>query len=40
MAVNGGSEGLYCCIMGLVNPEEEVIIFDPAYDFYKERLLG
>ena len=38
VGVNGGSEGLYCCIMGLVNPGEEVIIFDPAYDVYRPQV--
>lgn len=34
----GGSEALYCCIMGLVNEGEEVIIFDPAYDVYRPQV--
>jgi aspartate/methionine/tyrosine aminotransferase len=34
----GGSEALYCCIMGLVNEGQEVIIFDPAYDVYRPQV--
>lgn len=34
----GGSEALYCCILGLVNEGEEVIIFDPAYDCYRPQV--
>lgn len=31
-------EGLYCAIMGLVNPGEEVILFDPSYDCYRPQV--
>lgn len=36
--VSGGVEGLYCAIMGLVNPGEEVILFDPSYDCYRPQV--
>jgi len=35
---NGGVEALYCSIMGLVNPGEEVIVFDPSYDCYRPQV--
>ena len=36
--VNGGVEGLYCSFMGLVNPGEEVVLFDPSYDCYRPQI--
>ena len=36
--VNGGVEGLYCSILGLVNPGDEVIQFDPSYDCYRPQV--
>jgi aspartate/methionine/tyrosine aminotransferase len=38
IAVNGGSEALYCCIMGLVNEGEEVVIFEPASECYRPQV--
>ncbi len=38
VTVNGGVEGLFDCIMGLVNPGDEVIIFDPSYDCYRPQV--
>ena len=38
VTVNGGVEGLYCSIMGLVNPGEEVLQFDPSYDCYRPQV--
>jgi kynurenine---oxoglutarate transaminase / cysteine-S-conjugate beta-lyase / glutamine---phenylpyruvate transaminase len=38
VTANGGVEGLYCCIMGLVNQGEEVIVFDPSYDCYRPQV--
>jgi hypothetical protein len=36
--VSGGVEGLFCSIIGLVNPGEEVITFDPSYDCYRPQV--
>src|SRR5579864_4238427 len=30
----GATEGVFCAVMGLVNPGEEVIIIEPFYDSY------
>lgn len=30
----GATEGIYCAITAVVNPGDEVIVFDPAYDSY------
>lgn len=38
IAVNGASEALYCCITGLVNEGEEVIVFDPACELYRPQI--
>ena len=32
---SGATEALFCAITALVNPGDEVIIFDPAYDAYE-----
>jgi aspartate/methionine/tyrosine aminotransferase len=31
---NGATEAIFCTIMGLVNPLDEVIVFEPFYDSY------
>lgn len=38
VAVNGGVEGLFSSIMGIVDEGDEVIIFDPAYDCYRAQI--
>jgi N-succinyldiaminopimelate aminotransferase len=35
VVTSGGTEALTASIMGLVNPGDEVILFEPAYDSYK-----
>ena len=34
----GGTEGLYSTIATLINPDDEVIIFEPAYDSYSPSV--
>ena len=34
----GGTEALYSSIAALVNPRDEVIVFDPAYDSYNPAI--
>ena len=36
--VFGGVEGLFCSIMGNVNPGDEVLFFDPSYDCYRPQI--
>ena len=38
MTVNGGVEGLFDCIVGLVDEGDEVIFFDPSYDCYRAQV--
>lgn len=38
MTTNGGSEALFCCFMGLLNPGDEAVFFDPAYDCYRSQI--
>ena len=38
MTVNGGVEGLFCSILGIVNPDDEVIQFDPSFDCYRGQV--
>ena len=35
---SGATEALYVAIQALVSPEDEVIVFDPAYDSYKPAI--
>lgn len=35
IALNGASEGIHTCIMGLVNIGDEVVVFDPCSDLYR-----
>ena len=35
---NGGSEALFDSFIGIVNPGDEVIFFDPAYDCYRSQI--
>lgn len=35
---SGATEALYVAIQTLVSPEDEVIVFDPAYDSYKPAI--
>ena len=39
---SGATEALFCAIAAVVNPGDEVIVFDPAYDSYEPvvRLQG
>ncbi len=39
---SGATEALFCAIAAVVNPDDEVIVFDPAYDSYEPvvRLQG
>ena len=32
---SGATEALFCAIAAVVNPGDEVIVFDPAYDSYE-----
>ena len=38
VTTNGGSQALFCCFMSFVNPGDEVIFFDPAYDCYRNQI--
>ena len=38
VTVNGGVEGLYSCIMGVVDEGDEVLFFDPSYDCYRAQI--
>jgi methionine transaminase len=35
---SGATEALYCAITALVRPDDEVILFDPAYDSYRPAV--
>lgn len=35
VATSGGTEALTASIMGLVNPGDEIVLFEPAYDSYR-----
>lgn len=34
----GATEGIYCAIQALINPGDEVIVFDPCYDSYEPAI--
>ncbi|MEL7045803.1 MAG: methionine aminotransferase [Pseudomonadota bacterium] len=36
--VPGATEGIFCAITALVNPGDEVIVFDPVYDSYEPAV--
>lgn len=36
---SGATEGVFACILGLVNPGDEVIVLEPAYDSYIPNIL-
>jgi methionine transaminase len=35
----GATEAIYCAVMAIVKPGDEVIMFDPAYDSYEPAVL-
>src|SRR5688572_29508062 len=35
---SGATEGIFACISAFVNPGDEVIVFDPAYDSYDPAI--
>ncbi len=35
----GATEAIYCAVMAVVRPGDEVILFDPAYDSYEPAVL-
>jgi methionine aminotransferase len=35
----GATEGIFACISAFINPGDEVILFDPAYDSYQPAIL-
>ncbi len=35
----GATEAIYCAVMAIVQPGDEVILFDPAYDSYEPAVL-
>lgn len=37
--VSGATEGLFASILGLVNPGDEVIVFEPFYDAYVPNII-
>ncbi len=38
LVTNGATEAIYCTIMALVNPGDEVVVFEPFYDSYLASL--
>ncbi|MGL4766928.1 MAG: methionine aminotransferase [Formosimonas sp.] len=36
----GASEALFCAIMAIVQPQDEIIILEPAYDLYRPAILN
>ncbi len=38
VTVSGGVEGLFDCIVGLVDEGDEVVFFDPSYDCYRAQI--
>lgn len=37
--VNGATEGIFCTIMGLVNPSQKILVFEPYYECYRACAL-
>jgi N-succinyldiaminopimelate aminotransferase len=35
----GATEGILCCVLGLVDPGDEVIVLEPVYDSYVPNIL-
>jgi N-succinyldiaminopimelate aminotransferase len=38
LVTNGATEAIYCAIMALVNPGDEVVVLEPVYDSYAASL--
>ncbi|CAD8149363.1 unnamed protein product [Paramecium octaurelia] len=39
IVVSSGAQSVLCCLMqGLLNPNDEVIVFDPAFDLYRPLI--
>jgi N-succinyldiaminopimelate aminotransferase len=38
VVTNGATESLYCAITALINPGDEVVVFEPVYDSYVAAL--
>jgi len=38
LVTGGGVEGLFCCFVGLMDPGDEAILFDPSYDCYRAQI--
>jgi aspartate/methionine/tyrosine aminotransferase len=38
LVTSGGVEALYSCFMGLMDPGDEAILFDPSYDCYRAQI--
>jgi N-succinyldiaminopimelate aminotransferase len=38
MVTSGGTESLAACLLGLIEPGDEVIVFEPFYDSYLPRI--
>ena len=39
VVTSGATEGIFSAILGLVDPEDEVIVIEPFYDFYVPNIL-
>lgn len=37
--VNGATEGILCTILGIVNPSQSIVVFEPYYESYKACAL-
>lgn len=38
LVTGGGVGGLFCCFLGLMDPGDEAILFDPSYDCYRAQI--
>lgn len=38
MVTSGATEALACCFLGLLNPGDEVVVFEPTYDSYRPMI--